>query len=509
MRNILLITADQWRADCLSAVGHPLLRTPNLDRLAQDGVMFRRHYAQSTPCAPSRASLHTGLYQHNHRLVVDGGVLDRRHSNVALEARKQGYQPGFLGYTDIGADPRALAPDDPEVKRSDGLLPGMDPLLRLDNDQSQWCAHLRDNGYQFGEDIYGPFRPAARARGESSHLPPALFAAEHSLSAFLVDGTIEHLSRAHDRPWFVHLSIFPPHPPFVAPAPYHALYDPAEVALPVRRATPEDEARQHPYLGYYLWHQLGTRMWPAWPEEDRLALSDHQVRQLRAAYYGLISEVDAQIGRLMEFLKRRGLYDNTLILFTSDHGEQLGEHWMFAKYSYYEPTYAIPLIIRDPRPTAARGTEVEAFSEAIDIMPTILEWIGAPVPPQCDGRSLLPYLAGREPPAPRAEVHWSFDFRNFAEKSGEPVLGLTSETSSMLGLRDERYKYVHFAGLPPVFFDLREDPDEFHNLAGDPACQSLVLDYAQRLLSWRMARDDRTLTHLRLTERGLVDLRAG
>ena len=185
MRNVLLITADQWRADCLSAVGHPVVRTPNLDRLAQDGVLFRRHYAQSTPCSPSRASLHTGLYQHNHRLVVNGAVLDRRHANVALEARKAGYRPGFLGYTDVAADPRALAPGDPELKRSDGILPGMDSLLRMDNDQSQWCAYLRDKGYSFGDDPYGPFRPATQGGGETSHLPPALFAAEHSLSAFL------------------------------------------------------------------------------------------------------------------------------------------------------------------------------------------------------------------------------------------------------------------------------------------------------------------------------------
>ncbi|MEM7223828.1 MAG: alkaline phosphatase family protein [Pseudomonadota bacterium] len=508
MRNVLLITADQWRADSLSAVGHPLVRTPHLDRLAAEGVLFRRHYAQATPCAPSRASLHTGLYQHNHRLVVNGAVLDRRHANVALEARKMGYRPGFLGYTDVAADPRVLAPGDPELRRSDGILPGMEPLLRMDNEQSQWCAFLRDRGYALGEDPEAPFRPAADATYGDGPLPPALYEAEHSLSGFLVDGTIEQLKKQKDRPWFLHLSIYPPHPPFIAAAPFNGLTDPAAVDLPARRATPEEEARQHPYLGYYLWHQQGNRMWPAWPEEDRLAFSDLQVRQLRAAYYGLISEVDAQLGRLMAFLKERGLYDETLIVFTSDHGEQLGEHWMFAKYSYFEPTYAIPLIVRDPRPGGARGRVVEDFSESVDIMPTILEWIGAPIPPQCDGRSLVPYLQGDVPSAPRAEVHWSFDFRDLAEKAGRPVLGLTPETSSMMGMRDERYKYVHFAGLPPVFFDLQEDPDEFHNLAGDPAHAARVMDYAQRLLSWRMARDDRTLSHLRITESGLVDVMA-
>ena len=104
--NVLFITADQWRGDCLSALGHPCLRTPQLDALAHEGVIFSRHYAQASPCGPSRASLYTGLYLHNHRSVVNGTPLDLRHTNVALEARKAGYEPALFGYSDVSADPR-------------------------------------------------------------------------------------------------------------------------------------------------------------------------------------------------------------------------------------------------------------------------------------------------------------------------------------------------------------------------------------------------------------------
>ena len=115
IRNILFITADQWRGDCLSALGHPCLRTPNLDRLAAEGVLFRRHYSQATPCGPGRASLYTGLYLHNHRSVINGTPLDARHSNFALEARKAGYDPALFGYTDISPDPRTLPAGDPAL----------------------------------------------------------------------------------------------------------------------------------------------------------------------------------------------------------------------------------------------------------------------------------------------------------------------------------------------------------------------------------------------------------
>ena len=144
--NVLFITADQWRGECLSALGHPCVMTPNLDRLSGDGVLFRQHYCQATPCGPSRASLFTGLYLHNHRSVVNGVPLDARHANVALEARKAGYDPVLFGYTDVSNDPRSHAPGDPALTSYEGGLPGMTPVVLLTTDQKPWLADLKIKG---------------------------------------------------------------------------------------------------------------------------------------------------------------------------------------------------------------------------------------------------------------------------------------------------------------------------------------------------------------------------
>ena len=237
--NVLFITADQWRGDCLSALGHACLKTPNLDRLARDGVLFHQHYAQATPCGPSRASLYTGLYLHNHRAVVNGTPLDARHTNVALEARKVGYEPALFGYTDISPDPRTLVPGDPALRNYEGLLPGMTPVVMLKDDQLSWLADLNAKGYDVPPGKKEVFRPKADFPGAAERGPtfaPARYRAEDSNTAFLTGEAIKYISVRQDQPWFVHISYLAPHPPFVAPEPYHALYDPADVPPPLRAA---------------------------------------------------------------------------------------------------------------------------------------------------------------------------------------------------------------------------------------------------------------------------------
>jgi arylsulfatase A-like enzyme len=219
--------------------------------------------------------------------------------------------------------------------------------------------------------------------------------------------------------------------------------------------------------------------------------------------------VDAQIGRVIARLKETGEYDHTLIVFTSDHGEMLGEHWLFGKEGYFDPSYHIPMIVRDPRrqADASRGRVVDAFTESVDVMPTILDWLGREVPAQCDGQSLLPFLHGDPPMTWRREVHWEFDFRDIPNQEAETALGITSDQCNLCVIRDERYKYVHFPALPPLFFDLRQDPMEFQNLAADPAHQGLVLSYAQKMLSWRMAHAERVLANTFLTPGGVIERR--
>jgi arylsulfatase A-like enzyme len=505
--SVLFITADQWTGTCLSALGHHCVRTPHLDALAADGVLFRNHFTQCSPCGPARASLLTGMYLMNHRSARNGTPLDARHSNLAFEARKAGYDPILFGYTDTSADPRGLEADDPRLLTYEGVLPGLSVGLQMTEAVVPWRADLRAKGYEFPDAPDAVYRAVGHTPGpDGEQRPRPVYPAEHSDNAFVADKILDYLSAHKGEPWFVHAVLPRPHPPIIAPEPYNAMYGRSEAGMPRRLASPGDEARQHPYMaylierqrrpGYYWGHGLNIQ-----------ALDDEALADIRAVYFGLISEVDFQIGRLIAHLKSTGEYDRTLIVFTSDHGEMLGDHWLFSKEGYFDQAYHIPMILRDPRPAAqaTRGQSVQAFSEAIDIMPTILDWLGASIPPQCDGASLRPFLEGGQAPQNwRREVHWEFDFRDIEAQTAEQALSLHSDQCNLAVIRDHKYKYVHFAALPPLFFDLESDPGEFHNLASDPSYRDQVLTYAQKMLSWRMAYNERVLTNTLLTPKGML-----
>ncbi|MEQ9518314.1 MAG: alkaline phosphatase family protein, partial [Parvibaculum sp.] len=471
--NILFITADQWRGDCLSTLDHPTVKTPHLDALAADGVLFKRHYANAVPCAPSRASLHTGLYLQNHRACTNGTPLDARHTNWALEARKQGYDPVLIGYTDTANDPRALQGDSPWLKTYEGPLPGIRPLAMMGTWPGPWADFLTDKGYPLPDDLRqtyglredGPDYEHGRARPK-----PLIYPIKDNDTTYQVEKCMEFMGEAQD-PFIMHLSLLRPHPPWVASEPYASMYDPAALPGYIRASDADAEGAQHPWLE----HQLANRLYRA-PENDK------KQRRMKAVYYGLMSEVDAALGRVIAFLKESGLYDKTLIIFTSDHGEQMGDHWLIGKCGYFDGSYHIPLIIRDPRANNTRGKRIDAFTENVDIMPTMLSAIGAPIPPHCDGAKLDPFLeSGRAPATWRTEAHWEYDFRDPADDEAEQSLGLTLHQCTMNIIRSEKYKYVHFTGLPPLFFDLEKDPGERTNRATDPAYMSLVLEYAQKM----------------------------
>jgi arylsulfatase A-like enzyme len=495
--NVLFITADQWRGDCLSSLGHQVL-TPNLDALAADGVHFTRHYANTAPCGPSRASLHTGLYLQNHRSHANGTPLDARHTNWALEAKALGYDPVLLGYTDTSVDPRTVAKDDPWLFTYEGPLPGIRPLVMMDDDPTSWTDWLNARGYATPDRsarAYGERAPGPDFEDGAAHPRPLAYPVEVDDTSFLVSELIGYLKTAKD-PFVAHLSLLRPHPPWVAAEPYNAMYDPRELPPFFRAASAEAEARQHPWLAW----RLSQRQYRATDNEARL-------RRLKAVYYGLMSRVDAAMGVLMAFLRESGLIDRTLIIFTSDHGEEIGEHWLIGKGGYFDGSYHIPLIVRDPRPRAdaGRGARIDRFTENIDVMPTLLEAIGGDIPRQCDGESLAPFINGQSAPSAwRTEAHWEFDFRDDAAAAmGEH--DLTPDQCAMNVLRGERYKYVHFTRLPPLLFDMVEDPHEMHDLSADPAHAPVMLACVQRMLSWRMAHDERTLTHIRLTHEGVIE----
>lgn len=509
--NILLITGDQWRGDCLSAVGHACVRTPALDALAADGVLFRSHYAQALPCGPARASMLTGLYLHNHRAVRNGTPLDSRHATLPNEFRRAGYQPLLFGYTSTSVDPRDYDPGDPALTTYQGAMPGFDWVLPFEGDREPWLADLRRKGYPVPErpaDIYAPAGTDFGSNDRGPNFAPPVYRAEDSDTAFMTDAVLGHLDHGIRRPWFFHVSYNRPHPPYIAPEPYNAMVHPDDVPAFRRAPTAADEAAMHPVVGYFLEHNRQENYIPG--RSGRIAdADDRDLRQLRATYYGMVAEVDAQLARLFAELRRRGVYDDTLIVFTSDHGEQLGDHYLTGKYGFYDESVHVPLILKLPRALSRgeRGRTVDAFTESVDLMPTLLELAGRDVPVACDGVSLAPLLFGEVPANWRTEAHWGFDFREIGTQRAERHLGLQPDQCGLTVIRDRRRKYVHFTALPPLFFDLEEDPEQRRNLAEDPARRGEVLAYAQKMLSWRMNHDERTLANIELGPSGALERR--
>jgi arylsulfatase A-like enzyme len=496
--NVLFITADQWRGDCLSAAAHPVVRTPNLDRLAAGGVSFRRHFAQAAPCGPSRAALYTGMYLMNHRSVLNGTPLDARHDNLALMARRLGYEPALFGYTDTSVDPRTVPPGDPRLSRYEGVLPGFDPVCHLpEGEPLAWLEWMRASGVDV-PDEWRTFvdQPAPGTAWRTQ------YGAAYSQTRFLTERFTEWAGArpAGSGGWFAHISFLRPHPPFLAPAPYDTMFDPASVPAPVRAATRAEEGAQHPLLGVMIDHPFLKS--PDDPQEQR---------ELQATYYGMMAEVDDHIGMLLEWLDASGQAERTLVIFTSDHGENLGDHYMLHKLGWFDESYHVPLIVRGPG-VADDGRVVHAFTEHVDVLPTICTLLGTEVPLQCDGRSLGPWLQGETPADWRTDAHFEFDFRDPDSALIEEAFGLTLEECALAVLRDEHGKYVQFSGfpaLPSIFFDIDSDPAQIHNVAADPAHAAQVLEYAQRMLAWRMQHTERTLTGMKLTmHAGLVERNA-
>jgi arylsulfatase A-like enzyme len=508
--NILLICADQWRFDCISALGHKNVKTPNIDALMGDAVTFTSHFTQCTPCGPSRTSLLTGMYLMNHRSGRNGTPFSARHTNLALEARKLGYEPVLFGYTDTTPDPTCLHPNDPALTAYDeGIMPGFKPALHLPEDMEAWVAHLISLGYDLPKgrgEVFALKAGFEKPVDRGFRSIPARYKAEHSETAFLIDQFINWLRVPESKPWFAHLVFLRPHPPLIAPEPYNMSVHPRDVSVPHRAKSATVEGDQHPFLR----HQLATSRKPNIYDEhnpiDLIDADELEIRQLRATYFGLVEEMDHHLGRVIDQLKKSGQYDNTLIILTSDHGEVLGDHYYWGKEIYFDASFRIPLIIRDPSAAtaAARGNRVTEFTEAIDVMPTILSRLGAPLPRNCDGRSLMHFLHGEHLASWRDCAFFEHDFRSVRTLETEVALDIPSDACSYAVIRDRKFKYIHFAALPPLFFDIEHDPHEFKNLADDPKCRLTMLSYAQRLLSWRLLHQERQFTNMHVGEGGLV-----
>lgn len=465
--NVLFITLDQFRGDSFGAAGHPMVATPTLDRIAGEGVRLERHYSQAAPCAPGRAAIYTGMYQMNNRVVANGTPLASAFDNVALVARRAGYDPTLFGYTDQGIDPfRANGPDDPRLNDYDGILPGFSVGLYMPESQAGWVQYLRAKGYE----VESGWEPLLRGESERP--------AEDSLSGFLATRFLDWLDH-QDSGWFAHLSFLRPHPPYAAAGEYSTMYEPADVEMPI---APVGEDQRHPL------HEAAL----AW--NGVAAPSDGDaMRFLKAQYYGMISEVDAQLGRVVRALEERGEWNDTLVVVTSDHGDQLGDHGLIQKLGFFPQSYHVLGLWRDPR--LKGGIAIKNFTENVDLLPTLAEALNVEIPIQCDGRSLVPLLEGHNV-AWRDAAHYEWDSRFMLLTNPGP--GPSRQTLARRNLAvsvSDDLAYVQFGDGSFRCFDIGLDPTwrtECHDA-------ERVLQAAQRQLVWRQGNLRHDLTDMLLS----------
>ena len=498
--NVLFIIVDQLRADCLNGALAAHVDLPNLRAFMDDAVTFDRHFSVTNPCGPSRASILTGQYAMNHRSVRNGTPLRHDTLNIATEMRKAGYLPMLYGYTDTSADPRVYDHNDPILKSYERPMEGFHEVLEMRLEESfPWRSYLTEKGYEF-DDYWDVHKPVSPGGGAPRLNDPAMYRAEDSDTAFLTDAFLNSISYNEGENWFAHLTYIRPHPPLVAPAPYNDMYDPASLPLPKGHSDVSGERAMHTFFGPTIEHQTATSFVKGF---DEVEPTDENIQTLRAVYLGLATEVDHHIGRVIQYLKDSGQYEDTFIVITADHGEMLGDRHSWGKMTVYDAAYHTPLMIRMPGNQAQAGTVVTAPTESVDITPTILEWVGQQVPNSVDGRSLTPLLQGMVPEDWRG---YSFSELDFSEPENpthwQQELGTGNSDSCLSILREERFTLVEFAAdLPPMLFD-HHGKGELENVADHPEYASELTRLARRMLRHRMRNMDHTLSLDSITRDG-------
>ena len=489
VRNILFIMCDQLRWDHLSCYGHPRLHTPNIDALAARGVRFDRAYVQSPVCGASRMSFYTGRYVHSHGASWNFVPLKAGEMTIGDHLRPLGVRSVLVGKTHMRADTIGMArlgidPNsmigvrisecgfDP-FERDDGIHPysGHDPHPRYND-------YLREHG--FGGD--NPWEEWANAaEGDDGELlsgwflknatRPARIPDEHSETPYITRRAMDFIAGAGEQPWCLHLSYIKPHWPYIVPEPYASMYTAAD-GLPVVR-NEQERCDPHPVYRAFMNHRVSK------------AFARDQVRDsVMPAYMGLIKQIDDQMGVLFRFLDERGLMDTTMIVFTSDHGDYLGDHWLGEKDLFHEPSVRVPLIVCDPDPRAdaTRGRVRRELVEAIDLAPTFIDVCGgAALPHIFDGSSLRPLLFGNSPEGWREHVISEYDY-SFMDARIE--LDTKARDAWLRMIFDGRYKYILAEGYRPMLYDLQSDPAEFVDRGADPSLEDVRARLHEALFRW-------------------------
>ncbi len=474
VKNILFIMCDQLRWDYLSCTGHAHLKTPNIDRLARMGVRFDKAFVQSPVCGPSRASFYTGRTVFSHGATWNFVPLPIGEMTLGDYLKPHGVRVAVAGKTHFRSDVDGMARLGLTRETDVGLLVsegGFEPWERDDGEHPDqlvspdlpYNAYLHANGY-VGENPWNEYANGAQTPdGElvsgwnmrNARLP-ARVKEEHSETAYITNRAMDFMREAGDQPWLMHLSYIKPHWPYLAPAPYHAIYGPQHVQT--RCADESERADPHPVYNAFMQMDAAT------------AFARDETREtVVPTYMGLIKQIDDHVGRVLDMLEETGRMKDTMIVFTSDHGDYLGDHWLGEKELFHEPSVRVPLIIYDPSPVSdsTRGTVVDHLVEAIDLVPTFIDARGLKVPyHRLEGRSLLPFLHGQTPADWRDFVFSELDYSFYRARLS---LNLKPNDCRIYMVRDDKWKYVHFRGFRPQLFDLVNDPEELVDLGAHPA----------------------------------------
>lgn len=447
--NILLLMADQYRGDCLGADGHPVVKTPNLDRLAGEGVRFSRAYSSTPTCTPARAGLLTGCSPWRHGMLAYGRVGERYPHEMPRMLSEAGYQT--LGIGKMHWHPQR----------------NLHGFHRTILDESS-----REESPEFRSDYRAWFASKAPCRdSEATGLDwngytarPYALPEELHPTRWTGDVATRFIEDYQEpEPFFLKVSFARPHSPYDPPERLWRAYEdapipPAVVAPWARRYADRADDAVSTWCG-----DLG-------PEA---------VRAARQGYYGNVTFIDEEVGRILEALERRGWLDQTLIVFTADHGDMTGDHHLWRKSYAYEASARIPMLMRWPTGmvSAARGQVERRPVELRDVLPTFLEAAGIPIPEEMDGLSLLGPARG--------------------EKSRRPFLDLEHDTcyhtnNAWNGLTDGRYKYIYHARTgEEQLFDLDRDPHELDDLAGRVRRAAELRAWRRRLIDFLSERGDR------------------
>ncbi|GAA5197473.1 arylsulfatase [Rugosimonospora acidiphila] len=447
--NILLICVDQWRGDCLSIDDHPVVRTPYLDRLASRGARFRHAYSATPTCVPARTGLMTGLGQRSHRRVgyLDGMPFEHEVTLPGV-LRGAGYQTQAIGKLHVY----------PERARI-----GFDNVILHDGYLHQ--ARRRSRPFEEIDDYLPWLRSQASASAVADYtehgigcnsVPARPWPREEALhpTNWLVTEAISWLYRRDPTaPFFLYLSFHRPHPP----------YDPPGWAFD----TYLDAPPYRPVVGDW-WEEFAQYRDDHNPEAWVARMDSRTLHRARAGYYGHMTHLDQQINRFLEALAEFGLAKDTYVAFVSDHGEMLGEHHLFRKGFPYEGSTRIPFLLTGPPGSGiAAGTVRDEVVELRDVMPTLLDCAGVPIPSNVEGRSVLGLARGGDDPDWRGWLH------------GEHTL----LDQSLQFVTDGHTKYVWLSGSGhEQLFDLDEDPAETVNLAARPGHAEAVELWRGRLV---------------------------